>query len=221
LYECALPDQVDGVEMMFTGMQANVRAKRVFRNSADFRSTRDPSNHLRSTDLFSRGLVRPYFLLPVLNRSHISLVASLFLLVLCMSANTAQAQFGSIRGIVFDAELRDELPGATVMLDDMDGEKKYIITGTDGLFAFHRLFPGKYAVEVSFVGFLSYLDTMSVALGEDVYLEARLIASEIELDEVVVETVRTESDRYVAGLNSILPGDLTRIPMPDVSYDLA
>ncbi len=136
-------------------------------------------------------------------------------------AKDAAAQYGSVRGSVFDADLRDELPGATIILDDLDGEKKFVVTGTDGLFSFHRIFPGDYSISVSFLGFVTQTDSILVALGTEIFLEIRLDPSEIEMEELVVETVRTEADRFVAGLDAVLPEDLTRIPMPDVSYDLA
>ena len=138
-----------------------------------------------------------------------------------VAPDNAVAQYGTVRGVVFDSDLRDELPGATVMLDDLQGEKKYVITGRDGLFAFRRIFPGQYSVTTSFIGFTSQIDTLNVALGADIFFEIRLDPSEIEMDEVVVETGRTETDRFVAGLDTVLPEDLMRIPMPDVSYDLA
>ena len=39
-------------------------------------------------------------------------------------AKDAAAQYGSVRGIVFDADLRDELPGATIILGAVEREKK-------------------------------------------------------------------------------------------------
>lgn len=154
-------------------------------------------------------------------RTYLTFIILVFALIPCFSVRSAVAQFGSVKGIVFDKDLRDELPGATIILDNMSGEKKFVVTGKDGLFAFHRVFPDVYTVSVSFIGFTTFVDTFTIALGAQLYLEVRLVPSETEMEEVVVDAVRTDNDQFVAGLDSILPEDLTRIPMPDVTYDLA
>lgn len=93
------------------------------------------------------------------------------------------------------------------------------IADRDGNFHFEEINAGEYALEVSFVGF--EVQRVAVRVPVDEPLEILLAPSRTLLDEVVVESQRGDQDRYAAGLETIRPGDLARIPMPDVTYDLA
>lgn len=136
-------------------------------------------------------------------------------------AGEAFAQRASVRGLVKDAETGDLLVGATVMLDDFEGERRGTATTRDGFFAFNRILSGRYVLYVSYVGFGTWSDTLQVGLGEDVFIEINLALSDSEMHEIVVESVRAEVGRFIAGLETIHPSDLARVPMPDVTYDLA
>ncbi len=61
----------------------------------------------------------------------------------------------------------------------------------------------------------------TVQLPVDEPVEIRLAPTRTLLEELIVESQREDSERYVAGLETIRPGDLARVPMPDVTYDLA
>ena len=124
-----------------------------------------------------------------------------------------------LTGRVVDAETRETLPGATVVLSQtgqlLDGQ----ITDGDGTYRFRRLPPGWYGLEISFVGFVTRSD--SVLVPRESPFDILLVPSRTQLQELVVETQRADANRFVAGLETISPGDLARVPMPDVTYDLA
>ncbi len=142
-------------------------------------------------------------------------------MVALVHVGEAVAQRASVRGLVRNAEAGDLLVGATVLLDDFEGERRGIATTRKGLFSFNRILPGRYALYVSFVGFETWSDTLQIGLGEDVFVDVNLALVDAEMDEIVVESVRNEAGRFVAGLETIHPSDLARVPMPDVTYDLA
>ncbi|TDI69074.1 MAG: TonB-dependent receptor [Bacteroidetes bacterium] len=143
------------------------------------------------------------------------------LLGLSVDDTTVLAQRASVSGLVTSADSGDLMVGATIVLDGLDGERRAVATGIEGLFRFSRVRPGTHVLTVSFVGFTPWVDTLQVAPATDQFLEIELIEDETELGELVVETVRTAADRYIAGLETITPSALSRIPMPDVTYDLA
>jgi len=148
-----------------------------------------------------------------------------FLAVLALLAASApggaSAQRGSVRGVVVDGETGDLLFGATVSLDDLGGQVRRVTSGSQGLFSFSRVNPGRYALSVSFVGFETWADTVDVTFADDTYVRIEMAAQATEMKEIVVETVRNDPGRFVAGMATIQPSDLARIPMPDVTYDLA
>lgn len=139
------------------------------------------------------------------------------LLGLCVVAGDAEAQ--SLSGRVLDGETRTTLPGATVLLMQNGVRISGQITDGSGAFEFARLSAGRYEIESSFVGYDVRRDTIDVPLKRP--LELILTPGRTMLQEVVVASQRVDADRYAAGLQVIRPSDLARIPMPDVTYDLA
>jgi len=133
----------------------------------------------------------------------------------------AAAQRTSVRGIVKDADAGDLLTGATILLDDLEGERRGTATTREGIFTLIKIIPGRYVLTVSFIGFETWSDTLQIDLGEEAFIEVNLTAADAEMDEILVESVRTEADRFIVGLETIHPSELARVPMPDVSYDLA
>ena len=124
-----------------------------------------------------------------------------------------------LQGRVLDAETRQGLPGATVLLIQGGERMAGQITDGAGVFVFGDVLPGQYVLEASFVGYEITRDTLSVPL--DGLLEFILEPTQTMLEELVVESQRVNQERYAAGLETIRPSDLARVPMPDVTYDLA
>ncbi len=139
------------------------------------------------------------------------------LLCACFSAGGLQAQ--SLYGRILDAETRTTLPGATVLILQDGVRITGQITDGSGAFRFSRLPAGRYALESSFVGYEVRRDSVEVPASGP--LELTLHPARTMLEEIVVASQRGDTDRYAAGLEVIKPSDLARIPMPDVTYDLA
>lgn len=125
-----------------------------------------------------------------------------------------------MNGTVYDAGSDQTLPGATVQLLRGTDRISGTITDFEGHYVLLVPAPGMYRLRTSYVGFQVRIDTVSVsntAFEFDILLEP----SRSLMDELVVETVFAAPDRFAAGLTTIRPDDLARVPMPDVSYDLA
>ncbi len=136
------------------------------------------------------------------------------------SAGFGQAQWATLRGRVVDAADARPMGGVNVILDGADG-RVGTATDTDGAFVLTRIRPGRYVLTVSFIGYRVHTDTLTFAFDEQRRLNVSLQAEEAELEEVVVESEQRTSRDRVAGLETVRPSSLARVPMPDVTYDLA
>lgn len=152
-------------------------------------------------------------------RTPVSRGVVLWALVAGCAVLPARAQLASVRGTVLDAGSGEPLVGATVSLAT-PGQSRGEVTGEDGRFEMARIAPGAYQLAVRFVGFAEYVDTLHVEFGRSLDLEILLRPDEAQLEEVVVEEERRDT-RSGAGLSGIRLTDLARVPMPDVSRDLA
>lgn len=141
-----------------------------------------------------------------------------FLLVAgVLPAGTVVAQ--GLSGRVVDAETRDPLPGATVVLYQGGVQRGGEVTDSAGRYRFADLAPGRWVVEASFLGYEAVRDTVDVPRAAT--LDFLLPPTRALMEELVVEGLRTDPDRFAAGLETIRPGDLMRIPTPGATYDLA
>ena len=138
----------------------------------------------------------------------------------------AQAQEGrptsAVGGFITDAGDGQSLTGATVVLRRLPDTTTTYGTATDqdGLYLLDDLPPGRYAVQVSFVGYATHRDTVRLAPGRQRTVSAALPAREARLEEVVVEEAQPGTPDRGAGGERIVPEEVDRIPTPDVGGDL-
>lgn len=120
---------------------------------------------------------------------------------------------------MLDTESGEGLPGATVLLLQSGERVAAEIADGSGAFAFEDIKAGEYQIEASFVGY--ELGRVTFLVPADEPLTISLNPTRTLLEELVVESQRGNQERYAAGLETIRPSDLARVPMPDVTYDLA
>lgn len=139
-----------------------------------------------------------------------------------MPSRYVRAQFASLQGRVEHAVNRIPLEGANVVLHREDGDRIGTVTNTNGSFNIQGIPPGRHVVRVSFVGYTSFQDTLAFNFGQQHVITIPLEPTETEVGEVVVQSEKETLTEYErAGLVSISPAALRRIPMPDVGSDLA
>ncbi|MFY0598952.1 MAG: TonB-dependent receptor [Cyclobacteriaceae bacterium] len=112
----------------------------------------------------------------------------MILILLCLSA---QAQF-VLSGLVVDHESGEGLPGALVSIHELD---QATVTNEQGQFRFESIRPATYHIHVSFIGYQSYTNGLSLKNEEPLII--RLEQTAIELNEIVVE-----SNHYKTGPRS-------------------
>lgn len=134
----------------------------------------------------------------------------------------AAAQSASIRGTITDAANGNALPGAHVQLFHDEGLAGGMATDKNGIFVLASLEPGRYFLDVSYIGYETYRDTLELTADQNLRRQISLEEWGAGFAEVVIETDRggTIASNEPA-MTTIRPNDLARIPMPDISTDLA
>ncbi|MCH8276217.1 MAG: TonB-dependent receptor, partial [Bacteroidetes bacterium] len=148
--------------------------------------------------------------------------ALLSFVLLTASAFPARAQNAVVRGFITDASTEQALQGASVVLirDEM------VIYGAasdgDGFFLINRIVTGSYTLRISFVGFAPFEEQLQIGLGTVIDRVTALQPREAEIDELVIEAdAEGGITAVVAGLESVVPAEIARVPIPGVSGDLA
>lgn len=110
-----------------------------------------------------------------------------FLLLLIFLSIPLLAQEISLHGTVKDSLDSTPLAGANVMLQSIRNPeiKKFLTTDSKGGFSVASLFPGRYLLEISFIGFNKYSDTLRLRSNTKLP-DILLIKSDIEMESVTV-----------------------------------
>ena len=136
---------------------------------------------------------------------------SLLVLLLAGSVGAAAAQTGTISGVVRAAESEETLPGANVVIV---GTQQGASTNAQGTYTLSGVEPGTYEVRVSFVGYQSQTQSVTVAAGETVELNFALLASGVALDEMVVVGYGTQERSDLTGsIASVSTEDIENAPI--------
>lgn len=148
------------------------------------------------------------------------IVPAVLFFTLLLWAPSAGAQDVSLRGFVRDAASGQALTGANVALQGLPGPARGAATDADGFYLIGGVAPGRYALRVSYVGYLPYTDTLALS-GErtPVQVNAELEPAAQELEKVTV-AAESGAAKLEAGRQRIRPADLKRIPTPGPGGDL-
>ncbi len=127
---------------------------------------------------------------------------NILLLSLLLLGYMAQAQTGTIKGLVLDKQSESPLEGATIELLNTEIATG-VITDFDGRFTLENVPIGRQQIRVSYIGFeSSTIPNIEVTTGKDVFLNILLIESFDQLDEVVL-TSDTNKDRALNKLATV------------------
>lgn len=130
-----------------------------------------------------------------------------------------QDRGGILRGFVTDETDGTPLSQANVVLRDSSGIVHATATDGDGLYQFTNVLPATYRLEISFIGYSTYRDTIRLRPGS-MRRSVSLAPAQQELEEVTVEADRGVEDAE-AGLERIRPADIETLPSPGPGSDLA
>lgn len=132
----------------------------------------------------------------------------------------AQSTTVTLRGFVADASDGQPIQGVNVVLEQGESLPRGAATNRDGFYQIAAIPAGTYALRMSFIGYEAYTDTLVLGADPFVTLSIELTPAAEMLDEVVI-AVEAGAARTRAGLQTLRPQDLARIPTPDATGDLA
>ena len=134
----------------------------------------------------------------------------------------AAAQSATIRGIVTDQSTGLPLEGANVTLQKPGEEGlRGVAAGPNGFYQIAGLPEGAYTLRITFVGYVTHEDTLTLDAGEIRTLSVALQPDEGELDEVIVAVPGTGAAGLEAGRQRVEASDFRRVPTPAATGDLA
>ncbi len=122
--------------------------------------------------------------------------------------------YGRLRGIVVDAETRQPLPNAHVMLADLANGTA---ANDAGMFAFPRLKPGRYIVLATYVGYETATTAVDVPAGGDAEAELALEAEPLVVQPIVIDGIQWRLPSHDLGSESLVQESLLRNPSAGAS----
>lgn len=132
----------------------------------------------------------------------------------------AQNESATLRIIAITEDEGTPVIAANVLLTGMDGDTLHAgTTDVYGFLEFSNIEPQTYNIRISYIGYQTYLETVTLEPGETQIYRPELATNTEQLDELIVRATRSTVQRE-AGLQSISPEDLTRIPTPGPGGDL-
>lgn len=125
----------------------------------------------------------------------------LFLALLVFGA-MAQAQTGTIKGLVSDKQSESPLMGATIeLLNTKDASG--VITDENGRFLLRDVPVGRQQIRISYIGYESYtIPNIEVTSGKDVFLTIGLTEAFEQLEEIVL-TANTNKDQPLNKMSTV------------------
>ncbi|MBK6398053.1 MAG: TonB-dependent receptor [Bacteroidetes bacterium] len=144
---------------------------------------------------------------------------SLTLFVILLCAFNVSAQFGEIRGFVYDKDNSEPLIYTSVFLS---GTTYGGQTNLDGFFNISKVPPGKYLLMVTSIGYDTLRTDIEITSGAIITKKLYINQSAIEMKEVVIsaETEAKKSDVRVS-VNKITPKEIKQVPTIGGEPDLA
>ncbi len=119
-------------------------------------------------------------------------------------------RLATIKGVVYDADTGETLPGATV---NLDGTNRGTTTDVDGNYEIKNVEAGAYTLIARFIGYEIFQQRIQVAQDEELNFDINLQSELFGLDEVVVTG-------YSARKRSVPTGSVSRIESQDFNEKL-
>lgn len=157
----------------------------------------------------------------LLYRSIGLLIISVTFLVSAVTISVAQSS--TLQGIITDSASARPLEGANISLQRLEPREikvRGMAADENGFYQLSGLPAATYALRISYIGYGTYEDTLTLGRGEIRTVSVTLAISGEELDEVIVAPTAGAA-RLEAGRQRISSADIRRVPSPSGSGDLA
>jgi len=128
-----------------------------------------------------------------------------------LTSQVALAQVGSITGVVTDAESGETVPGANIIITQLE---RGAVSDVDGNYEIRNVPVGTYTLTATFVGFQTFRETVEVQAGQELVVNISLRAGAVGLDEVVVSGYAATTRRELTGsITSVRSQDIQDVPL--------
>ena len=132
-------------------------------------------------------------------------------IMVLLSSQIAWAQTGAIEGQVTDAESGESLPGASVLVTELE---RGSATDADGNYRIENIPAGTYNISVTFVGYQTFRQTVEVSSGATTTLNIEMEVGAIGLDELVVSGYAVQTKREISGsISSVRSQDIQDVTL--------
>ncbi len=150
----------------------------------------------------------------------LTLLCTLFL-VTFPSKSFAQTNESTLRLVVISEDDGIPVIGANIILTGPQGDTLHTgVTNVDGFKEFSDIEPLTYQIRISYIGYETLLETLTLQPGETRIFRPALRTATAELEEVVVGVSRG-AVRREAGMQTISAEDLDLVPAPGPGGDLS
>jgi TonB-dependent starch-binding outer membrane protein SusC len=113
-----------------------------------------------------------------------------------LTSSVAFAQTGAIAGQVTDAETGETIPGANILVVELE---RGAASDVDGNYRIENIRPGTYTVSATFVGYRTFRQAVQVQANQTTTLNISLQMGAIGLDELVVSGYAVTPKRELTG----------------------
>lgn len=144
-----------------------------------------------------------------------------FAAILLCSIRPALAQdTGTLAGTVTDSTTGETIPGANVVIDELD---QGAATGADGAFRISGIEPGSYTLVASFVGYQAKTVPVEINVGETTEVDIQLASEAIGMQDLVVTALGVEREERSLGysIESVEGAELSKVPETNFVSSLA
>jgi len=145
-------------------------------------------------------------------------VAAAWLLATGFAAGPVSAQ-GTVSGQITDKSNQQPIGGAAVLIV---GTSLQARTGREGRYSITNVPPGRYQVQVRFIGYATATQPVSVTAGQSTALDVALTPAAVPLDVVVVSATGEEQQKRELGNNvgTIDAAKISQLAAPTNTADL-
>ncbi len=138
-------------------------------------------------------------------RKCLSLLCIACMQVILTAQTVTATNFGSICGTIKDKTDNSTIPYAAIKLSEMASKKNFAATSDiNGSYCFSNLTPGKYNLEISYVGYTTFkLNNISLTPSQKLKLNHLLDNATLKLSEVVVKEDKNCEGKRIKATNSV------------------
>lgn len=133
------------------------------------------------------------------------------LTMVLLSSQLAFAQTGAISGQVTDAETGETIPGANILITELE---RGAATDMDGNYVIENVPTGTYSLTATFVGYTTFRQTVQVNANQTTTINVEMQVGAVGLDEVVVSGYAVTTKRELTGsITSVRSQDIEDVSL--------